>query len=168
MANSSEVSRWLSWALIAAPLLHICDEFVFPGGFVRWYRAYRGAEVTSITPRFLVIINAVMVVTCIDAAYSIGEASGVALWLGMAALMATNGVWHDYAALRSRTYSPGMVTGTLVYIPLAIVGTTHFLRSQAISPGAACAVMATGATFPYWSDWYHRRSRAKQEPIPVP
>jgi hypothetical protein len=48
---------WLSWALLGAVILHIFEEFVYPGGFVAWYRRYR-VDASRITTRFLVIINA--------------------------------------------------------------------------------------------------------------
>ena len=51
---------WIFWAPLCAASLHIFEEFVLPGGFAAWYRRYRPEIQKSITPRFLVIINALL------------------------------------------------------------------------------------------------------------
>jgi hypothetical protein len=59
---------WLPWALIVAACLPITEEFVFPGGFPAWYRRWRGPRNRGVTPRFLVIVNGVLLLACLDAA----------------------------------------------------------------------------------------------------
>jgi hypothetical protein len=49
------------WFPLAAVALHLIEEFVWPGGFPNWYRWYRPERATSVTTRFLVIVNAVLV-----------------------------------------------------------------------------------------------------------
>lgn len=163
MMTSTEIQRWLPWALLIAALAHITDEFVLPGGFVRWYRSYRGAKTASVTPRFLFLMNAAMLAGCACAA----QPGSLWLWMGMAGILASNGLWHLYATLRSRTYSPGVITGTLLYIPLAAFGLVYFLRAHAISPIVALVALLVGATYPHWSDWYHKRGGARTAEIPV-
>jgi hypothetical protein len=109
-----------------------------------------------------------MIFGCVEAALSVAQPFGIAFWLGMAALLAANGVWHIHAAIHSQAYSPGTITGTMLYIPLAALGALHYLRAGAITPVWALLAMLVGATFPYWSAWYHNRSRAKPAPVPVP
>lgn len=120
-------SQWLPWAPLAAALAHICEEFVWPGGFTSWYRRYRGSSVQSITPRFLAIVNATLLAVCVDAAFATGTPFGVAYWIAVSAILASNGAWHLWAAIKERAYSPGMVTGLIFYLPLAIYGCIHFL-----------------------------------------
>jgi hypothetical protein len=62
------VARWLLWAPLAAACAHIAEEFVWPGGFMAWYRHYRGPAASRITPRFLWVINAALLAGCWDAA----------------------------------------------------------------------------------------------------
>jgi hypothetical protein len=59
-----------------------------------------------------------------------------------------NGLWHAYATWRGRRYSPGVVTGVLLYLPLAIGGYTFFLRTRQVSPATAALAAAQGAA--YW------------------
>ena len=58
--------NWLSWAPAGAAILHIVEEFVFPGGFADWDRRYRPGFRKNITPLFHVIINGLLLVTCYD------------------------------------------------------------------------------------------------------
>src|SRR5262249_5803750 len=51
---------WIWWAPLCAATLHIVEEFVYPGGFAEWDRAYRPAFRESITPRLHVVVNALL------------------------------------------------------------------------------------------------------------
>ncbi len=52
------VIRWLP---LGAVLLHLIEEFVWPGGFAEWYRWYRPERAASVTTGFLVRINVLLV-----------------------------------------------------------------------------------------------------------
>ena len=154
-------SQWLPWAPLAAALAHICEEFVWPGGFTSWYRRYRGSSVQSITPRFLAIVNATLLAVCVDAAFATGTPFGVAYWIAVSAILASNGAWHLWAAIKERAYSPGMVTGLIFYLPLAIYGCIHFLSSGAVSYESAAISLLLGGSYPLWSAAFHgRRGRS--------
>jgi len=151
--------QWLVWAPLAAALTHIFEEFVWPGGFMSWYRRYRGSAVQSITPRFLVIVNVILLAVCVDAAIVTVTRFGVAYWIAVSAILASNGVWHLWAAIQGREYSPGMVTGVIVYIPLAVYGCHYFLSSDAVSYQSALFALLLGGSYPLWSAMFHRRGR---------
>ncbi|MDQ2890921.1 MAG: HXXEE domain-containing protein [Gemmatimonadota bacterium] len=154
---------WLLWAPLSAAILHIVEEFVWPGGFMRWYKHYRGASVSSITPRFLMIINLILLAACWNAAVAAGTQPttqfAIAYWIAISAILCSNGVWHLWAAAKSRTYSPGTITGLILYIPLSIYGFVYFLRSGFISIGGALVAVLIGSSYPWWSAAFHGRSR---------
>ena len=79
-----------------AAFIHIFEEFVFPGGFKRWWCAYRPEIAESVTNRFLIIINVVLVLFSANVALAsqAPRGSGVAAWLALAALLAFNAVFH--------------------------------------------------------------------------
>ena len=79
----------LAWSLTLAALLHIFEEFVYPGGFKAWWSAYRPEIATSVTNRFLVIINVVLVLFSANVALAAQapKGNGVAAWLALAALL---------------------------------------------------------------------------------
>jgi hypothetical protein len=148
------VVDWLPWALLAAAILHILEEFVLPGEFSAWYRRYR-SDASRITPRFLVIVNAALLVACLNVALLGRNPIGVAYWLTMAALMCSNGCWHVWASFKSRSYSPGVVTGLAVYVPLAAYGYRQFLRNGEASIPTAALAFLIGGSYHLWSAAYH-------------
>ena len=149
---------WVPWAPLAAALLHIFEEFVYPGGFVGWYRRYR-VDVSRITARLLIIINAALLLACWDVAILLRRGVGVPYWLTIAALTGSNGCWHAWASVKSREYSPGTITGIAMYVPLCIYGYYHFLRSGAASMTTALIAAAVGCSYHFWSALFHRAPR---------
>ena len=63
--------------LIAASL-HVCEEFVYPGGFRQWYASYRPEIASSLSVGYLVLVNAIMLAACA----LIAVAGPFAQWLG--------------------------------------------------------------------------------------
>jgi hypothetical protein len=151
---------WLRWAPLGAACLHLIEEFVFPGGFAAWYRRYR-LDASRITTRFLVIINAVMLIVCWNVG-SLGRTPlGIAYWLAISALLCSNGCWHAWASYKQRAYSPGVVTGITIYLPLMVYGYFAFLRSGAVSVRTALIAGLIGSSYQIWSAAYHSRSTRK-------
>jgi hypothetical protein len=151
---------WLRWAPLGAASLHIIEEFVLPGGFAAWYRRYR-LDASRITTRFLVIINAALLVMCCDVALLGRTPLGIAYWLAISSLLGSNGCWHAWASYRQRGYSPGVITGMTIHVPLAVYGYVEFLRSGAASIRTALIAGMIGSTYPIWSAAYHRKRTKK-------
>ena len=147
--------NWLPWAPLVAATLHITDEFVFPGGFPAWYRAYR-KDASRVTPRFLFWINAGLLVTCLEIGLMGRIPIGAGLWLLIMTSLGSNGIWHAWASYRLRQYSPGTITGILLYVPLAIYGYCRFLGTGEVSIGVAAIAFVIGASYHIWSAAYHR------------
>ena len=87
---------------------------------------------------------------------------GTALWLTLAALLGINGVWHLQATVRGRRYSPGVVTGILLYVPMAVGGFIWMLSTGRATAGTALTSAATGAAYWSWSEWRTRRVEASR------
>ena len=159
------MTSWISLVPAGAASLHIVEEFVFPGGFADWDRRYRPAFEKSITPRLHIIVNGLLLVACYDVGTLGVTPMGVAAWLTVMALLATNGIWHVMGAIRTRSYSPGMVTGALLYVPLTVYGYARFLRSGQASMGTAFLAGALGASYQLWVGkalhrWRMRRAKS--------
>ena len=145
------------WAPLAAAALHIFEEFVFPGGFMKWYSAYKPEIKKSISKRFLFFINLGLLILCYDIG-ALRESSiniSIILWLGVMALLAANGAWHLKAVWKTKTYSPGVITGTVIYIPLAVYGYIYFLQTGQASIWIAIAAFTVGASYQLWSNLFH-------------
>ncbi|MBX7152411.1 HXXEE domain-containing protein [bacterium] len=150
----------LYYLLPASAILHITEEFLFPGGFLTWYRHYWPEIAASITPRFLFIINAILIIVCFIPPLIGDPAYGIALWLAIAAILFTNAIFHIQASIRTKIYSPGTVTSVLVYLPLTVFGYWTFITNGQASVGTAVSSFLIGASYHWFSLLSHRR-RAK-------
>src|SRR5215813_11520805 len=148
---------WLPWAPLAAASLHIFEEFAWPGGFADWYRRYKPGRAKSLTPRFLIIINGLLLVLCYDAGALRDRRYGYELWLAVATLLAGNAVWHIIGTAKTRSYSPGVVTGSLLYIPIAAFGAGHVLSLPNMELVPVAVAILIGVSYHWWSAAFHNR-----------
>jgi uncharacterized protein with HXXEE motif len=152
---------WLYWVPLAAASLHIFEEFVFPGRFMAWYRRARPSISASITPPYLIMVNVLLLILCYDVHALRGRPLGILLWLVVAGVLSANGVWHVVWTARSRSYSPGLVTGVVLYVPMAFYGLARFVGPGRIPLLNAALAVGAGASYQIWSDLLHRfRSKA--------
>ena len=148
------------WVPLAAASAHIFEEFVWPGGFADWYRRYRPEIAQSVSTTFLVWINAALLFGCFAVGVDAKTPVGPAFFLAMCALLAGNGVFHIFATMKMRRYSPGVVTGTLLYIPMGIYAFWAMLTSGRVSIGTAIAAALIGASYHFVSVANHRRRQS--------
>lgn len=159
---------WLWWGPLVAAALHIVEEFVYPGGFAAWDRSYRPAIKRSITPRLHVIVNAALLLVCLQVALLGGSGDveaqrvGATGWLAISALLFSNAVFHGVGALRTRSYSPGVVTAVVLYMPLTVLGYRHFLRDGWVTLPAAAVAAVVGGSYHFWAALLHKvRARGR-------
>jgi len=159
---------WIWWAPLVAAALHIFEEFVFPGGFAEWDRMYRPAIRDSITPRLHIIVNAALLALCVQIGLlgasreAAARSIGVVAWIAVAALLGSNAIFHVVGTIRTRTRSPGVITGLLLYLPMAIIGTWFWLRTGAVPPVTAAVAAMIGGSYHAWAGALHRaRARAR-------
>jgi len=153
----------IRWLPLGAVLLHLFEEFVWPGGFAEWYRWYRPERAASVTTRFLVWINALFVLMALIPVARGFRPYGVAFWLVVASIAAANGLFHLWAVLRTRRYSPGVVTGCIFYLPLAVFGFVYFWRAGLANVALLLQAAIIGPAYNVYAAWNHRR-RAKSLP----
>ena len=110
------------WIPLACAALHLTEEFAWPGGFIAWYRWYRSDYASAITRPYIVGVNALLIGLTIVIGMLGDGPRGAALRLAVAALLGINGLWHLQATVRGRRYSPGVATGMLLYVPMAVGG----------------------------------------------
>src|SRR6185436_3174835 len=146
------------WLPLIAILLHMTEEFVWPGGFAEWYRHFPPGRVAKVSTRFLVVVNLVFVALALLPPMLGANARGYAYWMLVAAIAAANGVFHLVATLRYRAYSPGLVTGVLLYVPLGVVGASYLLRAHLAAPAVIAQAAAIAVAYAWWSTWKHGRS----------
>jgi len=144
---------WLPSICVA---LHVFDEFAWPGGFLAWYRRYRPEFAASLSVRFVVVVNGLLILfTLWLGRFGPTASRGVSAWLALMAGLACNGVFHVRGMVLSQAYSPGVVTGVCLYVPLCGWGYWYFL-SGGVSPQLGLISGAAGAGYQWWSAWNHR------------
>jgi phosphatidylglycerophosphate synthase len=157
---SIESSLFL-WLPLIAVVLHLIEEFVFPGGFGAWYRRYRPDLAPSITTRLLVIVNAVLVVLALIPPLLGHTPRGYAFWSVVVALGLINALFHIWAVVRTDEYSPGFITGLIVYIPLFVLGILALKDYHKLALGTIIEAIVIALAYHFWSDWNHRRRARK-------
>jgi hypothetical protein len=109
---------WVYWAILAAAALHVVEEYFWPGGFMKAMKGFQPGYARFITTPFALVINGLFLIICLAGALLSGSAPTFSL--SIAALTGLNGLAHIGAAVRTRGYAPGVATGVVLYLPLAI------------------------------------------------
>jgi hypothetical protein len=119
-----QVSRSWAWLFPATYLLHIAEEYW--GGFYVWLSRVAGVDLSR---EDFLLINAVALVVMTSAMAV--TASGRAPWLltAFATVVIVNGLLHIGGSIATRSYSPGVVTGALLWVPLGTYA-LHKLRLE--------------------------------------
>ena len=133
----------INLALLGAAVLHIIEEYGYPGGFSRYLRERVPAMAEYVTPGFSITINGLLLFICVAA---VTPYSTAILKLSVAALLGINALMHIAGTIHLRRYVPGVVTSVLLYIPLSITALSHAAHAsthpvtvvaQAIAAGVA-------------------------------
>lgn len=139
--------RWGSWAWIfpATYIVHIAEECFAADGFPAW--ASNLARLQFTTTRFLAI-NAVAL-TAMTLASALVFARPALRWLvaTLGAIVALNGALHIVTSLITQSYSPGTVTGLVLWIPLgwlALRSARQWLSTKSFVAAVAVGVIAHG------------------------
>jgi len=118
---------WVFTALVGAALIHILEEYAYPGGFADALKSLLPKSAHLFTPRFHVLVNGVFLLLCLASAL-IGRANLV-LSLSGFSLVFVNAILHLRGSIVTKGYYPGMISGALLYIPLAVYAYWTFLAS---------------------------------------
>jgi hypothetical protein len=124
----------LVWLFPLAYALHVLEEWV--GGFPEWLAAIDGDGVSR---RAFILINTAAFILVIAAARAATrrEEQG---WLAVsiATILLVNGLLHVLGTLYTGTYSPGLVTSVILYLPLgqlALLRAWHQAAGRQVAAG---------------------------------
>ncbi|MBN1273002.1 MAG: HXXEE domain-containing protein [Candidatus Aminicenantes bacterium] len=118
---------WIFTAVLGAAVFHIVEEYVYPGGFPEGLQNLLPRATHLFTSRFHLIVNGLFLLLCLLSIF-IGT-SNLVLSLSVFSLIFVNAVLHIRGTIVTKRYYPGVVSGTLIYIPLAIYAYSMFLLS---------------------------------------
>jgi hypothetical protein len=149
--------RRLIWLMPAVFAVHIVEEY--GAGFPAWVSSMFGQPMAG--PTFLVNNAAFMVIllgltfwasarpSAVSAFFLLSWASGNLFW---------NFVFHLATTVVFDRFSPGLVTATLLYLPVSVAVAWSALAQRVLPVAAFIAATAIGATLMLlviWGGLYH-------------
>lgn len=104
----------LVWFLPIAFALHQIEEYF--GGFLDWYPTVMNATLSS---EDFILINSIglSIVLLFSIVYSFGVKNNF-VFVVIGTLLFVNGIVHLLLTLVTQTYSPGVISGLIILIPL--------------------------------------------------
>lgn len=137
------LGSWI-WLLPATYLIHLGEEVWGGEGYAAWISRLSNSSFPRSTLLLLnLLLLAGMVLVLLEALRRNALRWAV---VAMGAAVLGNSFLHLVASLVTRTYSPGLVTGTLLWLPLGIytVGRGFFrCERRELSLGLAIGLLAT-------------------------
>ena len=110
--------NWIFWTMPGAAVIHVIEEFFYPGGFIDVMRRMNPKLARFVTIPVAIIINGAFLVLCVLGAI-VGTTVPV-FSLSVAVLIGLNGLIHLISTLKTRQYVPGLISGLLLYMPIAV------------------------------------------------
>ncbi len=131
--------------LPVAGALHVVEEYLYPGGFPGMMKQMNPRFARFITPVFAIAINGAFLLICLAAAW-LGERSPV-FGLSAMGIALFNALTHSGASLRLRHYTPGLFTGLVVYLPLALFAFHRYIANGWLLPSRLAVSLLLGLIF---------------------
>jgi len=113
---ASNVTPWWVIFLPIAFLAHICEEWLGGPGFPAWTQSTFSVGVSP--ARFVVMSASGLLVITVSIIAALQNRRDAWLAATFATMITVNGLLHGIATAASSTYSPGTITGLLVFVPL--------------------------------------------------
>ncbi|KRN07612.1 hypothetical protein FD15_GL000903 [Liquorilactobacillus sucicola DSM 21376 = JCM 15457] len=143
-------------------LLHCIEEFALPGGFMTWYHNLRPSlsrQKRSYYWRVNIIAFTIVAITGGFAFFTEGNNSGLVISAGF---LASNAIFtHIIGAIKTRTYSPGMITGIVLYLPICFMCYFTTYSLHLISVGNLCLYICIAPLYELWN-WHKYEKLAKK------
>lgn len=130
--------RW-TWLFPATYLLHIAEEAWCGVTFPTWVSNLWGIDFSR--GEFFALNAVAWLVMCAAIVWILVARSGHAILIALGFVIALNGAAHVVASALTASYSPGTVTGMLLWIPLGL--RTLSIGRRVVSPvvfGLGCGL----------------------------
>lgn len=95
--------------------IHVCEEYVYPGGFAKKFKA-------MLLKKGLVVSNSWLIVTNVMFLGLVAACLFVSSWffiVSAVSVVLINALLHIGKSIHARAYFPGLVTAVLLYLPLS-------------------------------------------------
>lgn len=137
----------LLWILPVSLCLHVIEEFIFPGGFIKWYHNYR-PKFATVTPSYYLKLNTVAIVASFILAITTNGRNGYRAFLIVCGYLSCNAIFtHIQGAVKTRQYSPGIITGSFLFLPLTVISYVYFLKTGTVDLFSAIICLVVSPLF---------------------
>jgi hypothetical protein len=136
---------WVLFAFLIASLLHMAEEYFYPGGFMDFMKRLNPKFAPFVTVRMAIIINGLQLLLCM-VAIPMGAKFPV-FGLSVAALLLLNALVHIGGCIRVKGYVPGVATGVLLYMPISIYAYYLFISTGRIGMGEVALTGLLGVLY---------------------
>jgi hypothetical protein len=126
-------------------MCHMVEEYFFPGGFMAVMKRMNPAFAPFVNVPMAIVINGLQLLLCIIVI--LVGISNLAFSLSAAVLLFINGLMHLGSAVKLKGYAPGVITGSVLYIPLSAYSFYHFSASGQLNAGNAAIAGALGILY---------------------
>ena len=140
-SDQTRMNGNINLALLGAAILHVFEEYGYPGGFPQYLKRRAPALADYVTPGFSITINALLLFTCVAATTSL---TTPILKLAVAALLGINALMHIAGTIQTKRYVPGVITAVLLYVPLSVTAFTAALHTSSTPVVTALQAIAAG------------------------
>lgn len=136
---------WIFSAFMVVSIIHMVEEYVYPGGFMDVMRRLNPGFAPAVTVPMALVINGLQLLLCV-LAILVGTGAPI-FSMSVAGLLLINGLIYVGASFRVRGYAPGVISGVLLYIPLAVYGYVQFIQSGRLTPNQAIFTAVLGLLY---------------------
>jgi Protein of unknown function with HXXEE motif len=140
MTTGGNRKEWWWLALPASYLAHLGEEWWGGEGFASWTERVVGAPVSE--TRFIIVNSVAAPLFVLGTVLAITKPSWAWFVVTFGTIMLINGTLHVLGSVGSASYSPGVITGLALYLPLGI--TTLRLGRTRSSAGTFWAAVLLG------------------------
>ena len=137
----------LIWAQLPVYFLHEFEEYVLPGGFVKWFnRRILGSSRDDwpLTPSVSLWINVPIIFTAFPIGAILATEVGIQYGLWIAYFSVMNAAGHVVFAVIFRGYNPGLVISLLLNIPVGIYAIAYLSSHGLVSTTANIVSLLIG------------------------
>ena len=124
---------WIFGGFLAASILHMGEEYFYPGGFMDLMKSLNPRFARFVTVRMAIIFNGLQLVLCVFVIV-VGNKLPV-FSMSIAGLLFINALIQIGACVRTQGYAPGVMTGVFLYLPLSIFAYALFIGSSRLTLG---------------------------------
>jgi len=113
--------NWVIWFLVIVGGFHTFEEYIWPGGFIKWINGsfFRSSDLDKpLSAKNAFFTDATAGIVIMGLLAVIG-ANYLWLTLGIASIFLINGAWHLTTHITTGAYSPGSVSSALLNLPLS-------------------------------------------------